>query len=157
HHGYGPELGRRAAGPPPPHEPDEGVLMASTTRHPAKKPLMVVTAVATLCLTVAVLFGAGNAVVYPVAGLALASVGAFIYLTQNAQNCQRPAHTLWPGPLVGPGPTLGKEPPTWMRFWPPACSARRGGSTNKRSKRAACWRWSSPSAAACSSTAARPR
>jgi len=60
--------------------------MASTTRHPAKKPLMVVTAVATLCLTVAVLFGAGNAVVYPVAGLALASVGAFIYLTQNAQN-----------------------------------------------------------------------
>ncbi|WP_017577201.1 hypothetical protein [Nocardiopsis kunsanensis] len=60
--------------------------MASTTRHPAKKPLMVVTAVATLCLTVAVLFGAGNAVVYPVAALALASVGAVIYLTQNAKH-----------------------------------------------------------------------
>ena len=61
--------------------------MSSTTpRHPAKKPLMVTAAIACVVLTLAVMAGAGNVIVYPVAGLALASIGAVIYLTQNAQN-----------------------------------------------------------------------
>ena len=58
--------------------------MASTTpRHPAKKPLMIAITVVTLALTLAVLAGAGNAVVYTLAAIAMAGVGAVIYLAQN--------------------------------------------------------------------------
>lgn len=57
--------------------------MPSTTRHPAKKLLMATAAIACVVLTLAVLFGAGNALVYPIAALALASVGAVIYLVRS--------------------------------------------------------------------------
>lgn len=54
--------------------------------HPAKKPLIIAASIACVLLVLAVMGGAGDAVVYPLTALAMAGVGAVIYLTQNAKN-----------------------------------------------------------------------
>lgn len=51
---------------------------------PKKKPLMIATVTACVLLAGAVLVGAGDLVVYPLALLAVASVGGLIYLTRTS-------------------------------------------------------------------------
>lgn len=51
-----------------------------------RKPLILVTAILCVALVLAVMAGAGNAVVYPLTALALAGIGGVIYLTNNAKN-----------------------------------------------------------------------
>lgn len=52
----------------------------------SKKPAMIAAVAACLCLTVAVLLGLNDAVVYTLAALALVAVGGLIYLTRRSGN-----------------------------------------------------------------------
>jgi len=49
----------------------------------SKKPLMIVVVTVCLLLVGAVLLGAGDLVVWPLAGLAVAAVGGLVYLTRH--------------------------------------------------------------------------
>lgn len=54
--------------------------------HPAKKPLILTTAILCIALVLAVMAGAGDVVVYPLTALTLAGIGGVVYLTNNAKN-----------------------------------------------------------------------
>lgn len=58
--------------------------MKNTSTHPAKKPLIITAGIACVLLVLAVMGGAGDALVYTLTALAMAGVGAVIYLTQNS-------------------------------------------------------------------------
>ncbi|MFE0267266.1 hypothetical protein ACFWZ7_14410 [Nocardiopsis alba] len=60
--------------------------MKSTPRHPATKPLIIVAGIACVLLVLAVMAGAGNAIVYTLTALALAGIGGVVYLTQTTKN-----------------------------------------------------------------------
>ena len=52
----------------------------------SKKPAMIAAVAACLCLTIAVVLGLGDAVVYTLTALALISVGGLVYLTRHSGN-----------------------------------------------------------------------
>lgn len=60
--------------------------MKNTSTHPAKKPLIIVVGLLCVVLVLAVLAGAGDAVVYTLTALAMAGIGGVIYLAQNTKN-----------------------------------------------------------------------
>lgn len=61
-------------------------MKPTSSPHRAKKPLIIVAAVLCAALTLAVLAGAGDALVYTLTALAMASIGGVIYLVQNTTN-----------------------------------------------------------------------